>query len=183
MQLKYFNKSACYTKTNNIFCSPIFLSCSSEVVTFCCGIHDMNSTQQSERMRCCSLIFFCITNIIWIYILALFNCSCNKKWHGKRPYSILFLKLWIFCSMQYSKSHYLPIIWSSQIHNSYFRATELLFSLAWGTKQRSSDWMLAPESGLTKLLSDSRRSLSLFQHHDAITGTAKDHVVEDYAKK
>ncbi|XP_023714691.1 alpha-mannosidase 2 [Cryptotermes secundus] len=66
---------------------------------------------------------------------------------------------------------------------SYVRATELLFSLAWGTKQSSSDWLLAPESGLTKLLSDARRSLSLFQHHDAITGTAKDHVVEDYAKK
>jgi alpha-mannosidase II len=66
---------------------------------------------------------------------------------------------------------------------NYIRATELLFSLAWSTKQSSSDWLLAPESGLTKLLSDARRSLSLFQHHDGITGTAKDHVVVDYANK
>ncbi|PSN52814.1 hypothetical protein C0J52_09697 [Blattella germanica] len=64
---------------------------------------------------------------------------------------------------------------------SYIRAAEMLFTLAWSSKS-SSEWLLAPESGLTKLLSDARRSLSLFQHHDGITGTARDHVVEDYAK-
>nr|KAG5689842.1 hypothetical protein BaRGS_012192 [Batillaria attramentaria] len=62
------------------------------------------------------------------------------------------------------------------------RSAEILFSLALGyaRKETASNF---PSVDLMRLLVMSRRSLGLFQHHDGITGTAKDFVVNDYGKR
>lgn len=39
------------------------------------------------------------------------------------------------------------------------------------------------EAKIFEKLVTARRALSLFQHHDGVTGTAKDHVVLDYGQK
>ncbi|EFA06316.1 alpha-mannosidase 2 [Tribolium castaneum] len=63
------------------------------------------------------------------------------------------------------------------------RAAEIILTLAYLSGKPGSAWIGDREVGLEKQLSDARKSLSLFQHHDAITGTSKDHVVVDFGKK
>lgn len=55
----------------------------------------------------------------------------------------------------------------------YVRAAEMLY--AWR--------MWDPAAKFDEMLQNARRELSLFQHHDGITGTAKTHVVNDYARR
>lgn len=55
----------------------------------------------------------------------------------------------------------------------YIRSAEILNS--WNNYEASTKF--------DDMLQDARRQLSLFQHHDGITGTAKTHVVEDYNRR
>ncbi|XP_057972357.1 alpha-mannosidase 2 [Malania oleifera] len=61
------------------------------------------------------------------------------------------------------------------------RATEMMIALLLGHCQRSLCEKL-PVSFSYKLTA-ARRNLALFQHHDGVTGTAKDHVVIDYGSR
>ncbi|XP_076234438.1 alpha-mannosidase 2 isoform X1 [Calliopsis andreniformis] len=61
---------------------------------------------------------------------------------------------------------------------SLLRASEILNTIAW---TKGNDKLV--EGTLAQRLSKARMSHALFQHHDGITGTARDEVVIDYAKK
>ncbi|XP_070845355.1 alpha-mannosidase 2 [Chaetodon trifascialis] len=67
------------------------------------------------------------------------------------------------------------------------RASEILFSLTLAEMRRfHGDGRLAadfPAREHFRRLTDGRRSLALFQHHDAVTGTARDPVVVDYGTR
>lgn len=53
---------------------------------------------------------------------------------------------------------------------NYLRSAEMLH--AWSSWDKSS--------GFDKRLENARRALSIFQHHDGVSGTAKDYVMKDY---
>ncbi|XP_053387194.1 alpha-mannosidase 2x-like [Mercenaria mercenaria] len=65
---------------------------------------------------------------------------------------------------------------------SHLRGAEILFTLA-STKAGREPGTKLPLRRLMKKLITARRNLGLFQHHDGITGTAKDHVVIDYTNR
>lgn len=64
------------------------------------------------------------------------------------------------------------------------RATEIILALSHAHNQ-GKIW--DPESTFpyrySSQLSHARRSLAVFQHHDGVTGTARDHVMIDYGRK
>ncbi|KAF5280266.1 hypothetical protein FQR65_LT03074 [Abscondita terminalis] len=62
---------------------------------------------------------------------------------------------------------------------SYIRAAEVISTLA--RLNQKSDMKYS--NHLATTLTEARTALALFQHHDGITGTAKDHVVKDYGMR
>lgn len=62
------------------------------------------------------------------------------------------------------------------------RSAEILFSLA-TVAARVEGPSSFPVAELFGLITSSRRDLALFQHHDGITGTAKNFVVQDYGNR
>lgn len=58
------------------------------------------------------------------------------------------------------------------------RASEMMMAFLLGYCQRAQCEKFP--TGFSYKLTAARRNLALFQHHDGVTGTAKDHVVEDY---
>ena len=61
------------------------------------------------------------------------------------------------------------------------RASEMLIALLLASCHRAQCEKLP--TGFAYKLTAARRNLALFQHHDGVTGTAKDHVVEDYGTR
>uniref|UniRef100_A0A673BUA8 Alpha-mannosidase n=1 Tax=Sphaeramia orbicularis TaxID=375764 RepID=A0A673BUA8_9TELE len=69
-----------------------------------------------------------------------------------------------------------------RVIESHLRGAEILYSLAVANARHAGMEGRYPVSDYA-LLVDARRSVGLFQHHDAITGTAKENVVIDYGTR
>lgn len=61
----------------------------------------------------------------------------------------------------------------------YLRTAEIFFSIANFVKKSSNSQFSTLWNGIV----NARRNAALFQHHDGVTGTAKNHVVNDYGIK
>ena len=70
-----------------------------------------------------------------------------------------------------------------RILEHYLRSAETLYSMMWAEMEYvGSDFPQLAEPLIEDLIVG-RQNLALFQHHDGVTGTAKDHVVVDYSQK
>uniref|UniRef100_A0A8C2AMP8 Alpha-mannosidase n=1 Tax=Cyprinus carpio TaxID=7962 RepID=A0A8C2AMP8_CYPCA len=70
-----------------------------------------------------------------------------------------------------------------RVLESHLRAAEVLYSLTLANIQTYGQPSDYPAVDNYKLLTEARRNLGLFQHHDAIAGTGKDWVVVDYGTR
>ncbi|CAF4454062.1 unnamed protein product [Rotaria socialis] len=71
----------------------------------------------------------------------------------------------------------------NRIAESHLRAAEVLFSVAHAAVLQGKISSYFPKDDLFTKLIISRRNLGIFQHHDAVTGTAREQVVNDYGEK
>ncbi|XP_038826557.1 alpha-mannosidase 2-like isoform X1 [Salvelinus namaycush] len=70
-----------------------------------------------------------------------------------------------------------------RVLESHLRAAEIIYSLTLANIRRSGKRNDFPAVENYRLLTEARRNLGLFQHHDAIAGTGKDLVVIDYGTR
>ena len=75
-----------------------------------------------------------------------------------------------------------PNAWGNLGVFFFFRAGEVLLSLALASARRHGTTLFQGDQLVDRCVS-ARRHLGLFQHHDGVTGTARDFVVVDYGTK
>ncbi|KAL0968420.1 hypothetical protein UPYG_G00266640 [Umbra pygmaea] len=121
------------------------------------------------------------------YFTAVYKA--NGVPHGARPpdYPVLSGDFFAYADRE---DHYWSGYYTSRpfyksldrVLESHLRGAEILFSLAVAHARHAGMEGRYPTSDYA-LLTDARRNVGLFQHHDAITGTAKENVVIDYGNR
>ncbi|KAM5299661.1 alpha-mannosidase 2 [Ctenodactylus gundi] len=118
---------------------------------------------------------------------ALDKAEANKRKNGQSVFPVLSGDFFTYADRD---DHYWSGYFTSRpfykrmdrILESNIRAAEILyyFALRKAQKYKINKFLLSPHYSA---LTEARRNLGLFQHHDAITGTAKDWVVVDYGTR